>query len=163
MAVWWVGGVGDCRAVVGTREGDGSLQALALTTDHKCDLPSEQTRIESYGGYVRPASFDEENFAPARVYRSQKQPWLGPGLCIARVLGDFDGGDCGLIATPEVHSHTVRTGDQFLLIASDGVWEFIDNEEAVVIVERFYNKTEGDAPVVRGAASEACAFLVAKV
>ena len=55
-------------------------------------------------------------------------------------LGDFDGSGCGLIATPEVTEHVIEPGDQFLLIASDGVWEFIDSEEAVQIVESFYSK-----------------------
>ena len=47
---------------------------------------------------------------------------------------------CGLIPTPDIYSHVVRAEDRFIILASDGVWEFIDNEEAVRIVDVFYGK-----------------------
>ena len=101
------------------------------------------------------------------MYRSKAHPWLGPGLCISRGIGDFDGGDCGLTATPEIYKHTVKPGDQFLLIASDGVWEFIDNDEAVSIVDGFFSRgipvsMRGSPSAARCHASQACAHLVAK-
>ena len=207
----WVAGVGDCRAVIGTRDrtdggegaathadggngggesdgrsdgrsdgegaeegavdephGQGRLHALALSTDHKVDLPTERARIEAHGAFVSEASLDDDDFRPARVYRSRHEPSKGPGLCIGRVLGDLDGGpEVGLIATPEVYVHTVRPADQFLLMASDGVWEFIDNEEAVAMVDSFYSKgltpdqLQAATPE-RTPAAQACAFLVAK-
>ena len=166
----WVAGVGDSRAVLGTRgrTPDGELHAVALSTDHKCDLPSEKARIEAAGGYVSEASADGDEFRPSRVYRSQFEPWRGPGLCIARVLGDFDGAvETGLIARPDVYEHTVAPCDEFLLLASDGVWEFIDNDDAVDMVDTFYCKNldpslRGTATGDRTPASKACAYLVAK-
>ena len=68
------------------------------------------------------------------------KPWLGPGLCVARCLGDLKANRCGLIPTPEICMHTVQPTDRFLILASDGVWEFIDNDEAVAIVGQFYDK-----------------------
>ena len=50
--------------------------------------------------------------------------------------------------------HTVQPTDQFLILASDGVWEFIDNDEAVAIVGQFYDK---GLPAL-----DACRFLIAK-
>ena len=63
------------------------------------------------------------------VRRAQENPQLGPGLCISRALGDLDAVRCGLVATPELCQHTVGAGDAFLILATDGVWEFISNEE----------------------------------
>ena len=44
-----VAGAGDCRAVLGTRHEE-KLVAVSLSTDHKCNLPAEQARIEAAGG-----------------------------------------------------------------------------------------------------------------
>ena len=50
--------------------------------------------------------------------------------------------------------HTAQRTDLFLILASDGVWEFIDNDEAVAIVGQFYDK---GLPAL-----DACRFLIAK-
>ncbi|CAM9306762.1 unnamed protein product, partial [Choristocarpus tenellus] len=42
-----VANVGDCRAVICQRG-----KAVAITRDHKPDLPDEMARIEAAGGYV---------------------------------------------------------------------------------------------------------------
>jgi serine/threonine protein phosphatase PrpC len=34
-----------------------------------------------------------------------------------------------VIATPEICKHTVGENEHFLILATDGVWEFIDNEQ----------------------------------
>jgi len=39
-----------------------------------------------------------------------------------------------VISVPEVISHPVQSNDVFAIWASDGVWEFLSNEEAVNIV-----------------------------
>ncbi|CAN0562594.1 unnamed protein product, partial [Ectocarpus sp. 12 AP-2014] len=36
----------------------------------------------------------------------------------------------GVIALPEVTEYVLQPEDEFLVLASDGVWEFIDNQEA---------------------------------
>lgn len=149
----WVGGVGDCRAVIGIQK-DGVLAALSLSTDHKVDLPDEQARIESMGGWVKPAALgDDGGYNPARLYQAKDRPWLGPGLCVARALGDLDSSSCGLIATPEVVCHVATQDDKFMILATDGVWEFIENDEAVRLVNIFF--TSGKT------AEEACRFLIA--
>ena len=55
---------------------------------------------------------------------------------------------------PEVCHHTVTDQDNFLIIATDGVWEFIENEEAVALVDQFYSSGQP--------AEVACRFLIAK-
>lgn len=148
-----VAGAGDCRAVLGTRH-DAQLCSTPLSDDHKVNLPAEQARIEAAGGWVRPESGDADDFNPARLYEAEGKPWLGPGLCVARCLGDLKANACGLIPTPEICMHTLQSTDLFLILASDGVWEFIDNDEAVAIVGQFYDK---GLPAL-----DACRFLIAK-
>jgi len=152
----FVASVGDCRCVLGARGDDGEMAVIQLSTDHKVSLPGELARIEGKCGYVRPGRIDPDDgeFVPARMYEHEDRPWLGPGLCVSRSLGDLNALRCGLIPTPEVFSHVVRDEDKFIILASDGVWEFIDNDEAVRIVEVFYNK---GLPAL-----DACRYLIAK-
>merc|ERR1712216_1005662 len=43
----------------------------------------------------------------------------------------------------EVTSHEVAPGDDFLILASDGVWEFIESQEAVDIVQQALSENGG--------------------
>ena len=69
---------------------------------------------------------------------------------MSRSLGDHAVAQVGVIAEPVVTTHTVVPEDEFMIIASDGVWEFLSSAEAVKIV--------GDN-LSRGA-SKACQALI---
>ena len=142
----WVAGAGDTRAVLGTVT-DGLLAAIALSTDHKVDVPNEAQRIRAAGGHIKPSCPP----APARLYADAKR--LNPGLAIARALGDTTANAFGMIPTPEVVTHKIQPEDRFLILASDGVWEFIGANEAVEIVDAFISQGKG--------VSEACHHLIA--
>ena len=43
-----------------------------------------------------------------------------------------------MIASPEILEMNLVPGDQFIILASDGVWEFISNEEAANIIMPHY-------------------------
>lgn len=151
----FVAGVGDCRVVLGATGEDGAMVPVQLSTDHKVDLPAEQMRLESKGAWVRPAADDSDgDFFPARLYEDKAKPHLGPGLCISRSLGDLNALRSGVIPTPEVFSHVITDDDKFLILATDGVWEFISNEEAVAIVRDFHQQS---LPAI-----DACRLLIAK-
>jgi len=60
----------------------------------------------------------------------------------------------GLIATPDVQQRELTDGDSFLILASDGVWEFIEPQAAVDIVEPYFRKGKR--------AFDACKMLIAK-
>merc|ERR1719229_1367483 len=105
--------VADSSAVLG-RKG----KAVQLTRDHKPNLQDERRRIESQGGRV--VFFGYANY---RVYAKNARY---PGLNMSRCLGDLMGhADCGLTSEPEVTVLDLQPEDNWLLICSDGVWEFI--------------------------------------
>ena len=54
-----------------------------------------------------------------------------PGLAMSRSIGDNLVGCVGVIWEPEIFEFDLQFQDKFLIIASDGVWEFIENEEIV--------------------------------
>ncbi len=49
-------------------------------------------------------------------------------------VGDYSVKKVGVIPEPEVFEHDISPDDQFIIMASDGVWEFISSQEAVDIV-----------------------------
>ncbi len=111
--------LGDSRAVVCS---DG--QTIALCDDHKPNRPDEYKRIIEAGGFVA-------------VYGV---PRVGGRLAISRALGDAHLKAPALpqswvSATPEIMTHTRTTKDDFLLLACDGVWDVLSNEQAVKIVK----------------------------
>lgn len=117
------GHVGDSRAVLGYVE-NGVFMARALTNDHKPELPEEKARIEASGGEVKKMPND----VPFRVYKPGKE---FPGLAMSRALGDAEAQLLGVSHFAEVNEHTLRPADEFIIVGSDGLWEFITDQEAV--------------------------------
>ncbi|KAJ8532459.1 hypothetical protein K7X08_012382 [Anisodus acutangulus] len=123
-----VGNVGDSRAVLATRDKDNYLMAVQLTVDLKPNLPREAARIHKYKGRVFALQDEPE---VARVWLPNSD---SPGLAMARAFGDFCLKDFGLISVPDVYYHRITDRDQFVVLATDGVWDVLSNKEAVDIV-----------------------------
>ena len=126
----YVANCGDSRAVMAVRQTDGTCKAKDLSRDHKPDDEDEAHRIKEWGGFIRPAP---EPGLSARVYLDEKFTMIG--LAMARSIGDFAVKAVGVIAEPEITQFEVDINDQFMIMASDGVWEFIGSQEAVDIVQ----------------------------
>eukprot|EP00578_Thalassiosira_sp_NH16_P022914 CAMPEP_0181082212 /NCGR_PEP_ID=MMETSP1071-20121207/3502_1 /TAXON_ID=35127 /ORGANISM="Thalassiosira sp., Strain NH16" /LENGTH=293 /DNA_ID=CAMNT_0023163785 /DNA_START=15 /DNA_END=896 /DNA_ORIENTATION=- len=56
-----------------------------------------------------------------------------PGTAFSRSLGDSVGGDIGVNAEPEILTKDVTRGDEVLVIASDGIFEFLTNQRVIDI------------------------------
>jgi RNA polymerase II C-terminal domain phosphatase-like 3/4 len=156
----------------------GSIVAIPLTEDHRPERKSERERILSAGGRVGRAATDAKGFpiGPLRVFR--KDTWV-PGLAITRAIGDHIAADAGVIPTPEVrhvpldwrHHHqsdesspadgystTTTTGTtggrHVLVLASDGVWEWLSSSEVVKIAAEQETAAAAAAAVVEAARKE---------
>ncbi|CAB1120998.1 unnamed protein product [Ectocarpus sp. CCAP 1310/34] len=144
----WVANAGDSRALVAGRGEDGLVVARGLTRDQNPDSPGERERIEAMGGFV---SDPEEAGASARVWLDATKTLVG--LAMARSIGDLAVKRVGVIALPEVTEYVLQPEDEFLVLASDGVWEFIDNQEAKPaseIVQGFFDRGEDAAGACKG-------------
>lgn len=124
--------IGDSRVILGQEE-NGRLVGKDITFDHKPDSPKEKERILACGGRVFAVEYDDGIDGPPRV-------WLGhmdvPGLAMSRSLGDVVAHSAGVISDPEFTEYELNPAtDKFIVVATDGLWEFIDNQETVDMVE----------------------------
>jgi serine/threonine protein phosphatase PrpC len=55
------------------------------------------------------------------------------GLAMSRSLGDAVAHKCGVSAEPEIFEHALDPSDEFLVIATDGVFDVLDNQQVVQI------------------------------
>ncbi|MED6138624.1 hypothetical protein PIB30_076087 [Stylosanthes scabra] len=141
-----IANVGDSRAVLATSSDDGSLVPVQLTVDFKPNLPQEAERIMQCQGRVF-CLHDEPG-----VHRVWLPDEDSPGLAMSRAFGDYCIKDYGLISVPEVTHRHISTKDQFVVLATDGVWDVISNEEAVDIVSSTPDKAKSAKRLVECAA-----------
>jgi len=110
--------IGDSRAVL-CRQGKKGSDVEALTEDHKPDNPEEEERIKKGGGHVD--------------YKGR----VNGGLNLSRAFGDFGYkansalplDEQLIISVPEVKEIQLTPTDQFVVMASDGVFDVHENEE----------------------------------
>ncbi|XP_052731134.1 probable protein phosphatase 2C 11 isoform X3 [Vigna angularis] len=107
-----VANVGDSR-VVASRAGS----AIPLSIDHKPDRSDERQRIEKAGGFI----------IWAGTWR------VGGVLAVSRAFGDKLLKPY-VVADPEIQEEEID-GVDFIIIASDGLWNVISNKEAVSLVQ----------------------------
>ena len=145
--------VGDSRCVKGsrakgeTKDSKAAWEAHDLSVDQKPDDPGERARIEAQGGYVSRAS---DAYGPARVWKGGFG--IGPGLAMSRSLGDHAVAEVGVTAEPVMLTEAITPEDEVLILASDGVWEFISSQEAVAICQTKHpNATAATKELIRQA------------
>jgi len=130
-----------------------------LTEDHKPNLPEEKKRIEKAGGQVVFDGYmNYRVYAKGKTFKGRRYPGLNMSRSMGDLLGNYDAGVSAVPevskvplssngqseqspdgpdligAVPSVSSHSIDPmTDHFILLCSDGVWEFISSDEAVAI------------------------------
>lgn len=134
--------LGDSRAVIGRKVHD-TWRNRPLTRDHKPDWPDECLRITQAGGRVIPyTNYYGRPAGPHRVWLPHKDI---PGLAMSRAFGDLIGSEVGITAIPELKSFSLTPDDKFIVIASDGLWEFMSSQEVVDIVSADFTGISAEA------------------
>ena len=135
---------GDSRAIIvfDEKRDDNLMNSkiYPLSYDCKPELPNELARIIAYGGCVERA-YDVENAecGPFRVWAKDKDY---PGLAMSRSIGDMDAKKIGVIPNPQIVEYTIDHSSKYLIVASDGIWEFIDSEDAMKYSNKYYIRND---------------------
>lgn len=119
-----VANVGDSRGVMCDNRGN----AIPLSFDHKPQQMREKKRIKEAGGFV-----------------AFNGVWRVAGiLATSRALGDYPLKDKKLIiADPDILTFDLKDHKpQFLILASDGLWDIFSNEDAVNFIKERLNESD---------------------
>jgi serine/threonine protein phosphatase PrpC len=125
----FIANVGDTRAVL-CRDG----VPLRVSLDHKPELPTETMRIRKLGGTVT-TTYNSAGQATSRVNGM---------LAVSRALGDTPLHPY-VSCDPEIHGPLnlePEARNQFVVLACDGVWDVLTDEEATSIVAPINNPEE---------------------
>ena len=133
--------LGDTRAVLSTTShslayGRNSIVSQQLTQEHRPEYTQEFNRITEHGGRVQKLlDLQGRQIGPYRVWEPNRNL---PGLTISRSLGAEKGKELGVIASPNCTSYKInQKQDFFIVFASDGLWDVMDNQEVVNFVETY--------------------------
>lgn len=128
--------VGDSRIVLGTMSNN-EIQAVPLSKDHTPYRPDEVARCVASGarilsmGQIDPSTKeagDEDVEDPPRVWAKDGKY---PGTAFTRSLGDSVAESLGVNAEPELLTMAVSPTERLVVIASDGVFDVVSNQEVV--------------------------------
>ena len=111
--------VGDTRSILVKRD----RTTKRLTYDDRVSDPKERERIIRQGGVI----FDE------RIYGQ---------LMLSRCFGDWGIKKYGVIVSPHVAKIELSSDDLFLIIATDGVWDVLSDEEIINLTSSNSNSLE---------------------
>ena len=149
----YVANVGDSRAVMSA---DGGEKILLLSKDHKPESDEETKRIEENGGRI----YQNSNYIPdmSASGKGTMQLIVGPHrvfpgrLSVSRTFGDIEakdpkyGGNPGcVIPTPDIRSFKIRNNYDFIVIACDGVFEKLSNQDLVNAVWQSSRSSSSDS------------------
>ena len=136
--------LGDSRSILG-KYNEKKWFSKNLSIDHKPGNINEKKRIIENGGIVDFGKNDMgTESGPERVW--VKNGYL-PGLAMSRSFGDEIAHEIGVISEPEVKEYLLLEEDKFFVLASDGLWEYISNDEVVGFVKEFYEKKDAKGAV----------------
>ena len=136
--------IGDSRAIISVSELLRE-EIKNLSIAHKPNLKKEKERIIKCGGCVERCIYEDGvEDGPYRVWAGPNLQ--SPGLAISRSIGDLDASKLGVIAEPEFCLKYLKKEINFIIIASDGIWEFMKNKDVCDFVKNFYmNENYKDA------------------
>lgn len=127
-----VANVGDSRAIMKMTSG----AIRSLSEDHKPGCPKETIRVEEAGGYV------------ANVMGVDRVMGM---LSLSRAMGDWYARPY-ISQQPDISRIDLRGDEDYLLIASDGLWDVLSNQDAIDVIDRV---REGRRKLAVAAASAA--------
>lgn len=144
--------LGDSRALMGSLETDGTVQAIPLSTDQTPYRKDERERLEAAGAEIKSidqlkgrASLDIDwgDVTEEEIENPHTDPprvWVKgnefPGTAFTRSIGDAVAENIGVIAEPEIISRELTQKDKYLVVATDGLFEFLKNKQVLEICQK---------------------------
>lgn len=144
----YVANAGDSRAIIGRRDSNGLLQPVCMSEDHNANQPREQRRLE----YHHPDEVDLLEPRGGAVYlkgcvqttRSIGDFYLKDPYCNSCLKDPVDLRSPPYVSCDaQVFSYEMGKQDEVIVLASDGLWDWMSNEDVLEFVD--LNGVEGAA------------------
>ncbi len=149
---------------------EGKLYAVPLSSDQTPWRSDERNRILEAGGRILTSDqinglepitdewddvvlgedIDTEGTIP-RVWLENKDI---PGTSFTRSIGDSIAESVGVNGEPEILKKRVYKNDEYLVIASDGVFEFLTNQSVIDMCDKCANPLEACEEIVKASYAE---------
>lgn len=148
----FVANTGDCKAVLGQQNEEDNWSAKSLSNDHSAENVNEVERLNNQ----HPNESNQilrngrllGDLAPLRAFGDARYKW--PARVMKHVLNVSNPNLISiygenlipanyksppyLTAEPEVMHHSLGPRDKFLILATDGLWEHLDEQQVVELV-----------------------------
>ncbi|KAK4691562.1 pyruvate dehydrogenase phosphatase, partial [Lecanoromycetidae sp. Uapishka_2] len=161
---------GDSRAVLGYRDPDGHLRAIPYSFDQTGKNKDEVARLQA-AHPNEPNMFDEDGrlmgLMPTRAFGDSYGKWSRP--LQERVRSRFNGQSYPqhsltppyITAEPVITTWKINKDcGSFLIMASDGLWDNLTNEQAVDLVGLWLETHKPSAPIAPADLAQAPTSLV---
>ena len=159
---------GDSRAIIACEKDTGrkkttKLIARPLSIDHTAFRKDERERVKKYGARIRTMdqldglepihenwglNLGEEIDASGDPPRIWAQDGDYPGTAFTRSIGDSVSERLGVFADPEMGREQLTSQDKFIVVASDGVFEFLTSQAVVDMVCKYTDTLSASRAVV---------------
>ncbi|MEE6500465.1 hypothetical protein FKM82_003794 [Ascaphus truei] len=161
-----VANAGDCRAILGVLDERGTWSSLPLTADHNAFNKDELLRVQADHPQSEEDTVVTDNrllgiLMPFRAFGDVGFKWsqelqksVLQNACNIEPLNIYQYSPSNyhtppyLTAEPEVTYHRLRPQDKFLVVASDGLWDMLDNNEVVKLVAGHLSQVRLQEPEV---------------
>ena len=130
---------GDSRAIlIYDKNKEHDYKVFPLSVDSKPELKEEKERIKKMGGKVGKIKNQYgKEIGPYRVWVKSKDY---PGLAMSRSIGDFNGKNIGIIPDPQIIETNFGININYIVVCSDGVWEFLKNDDIMLLGNKYYEE-----------------------
>jgi len=154
-----VANVGDSRAVCAEMQG-GKLTAVDLSWDQTPYRQDECDRVKKCGARILTLDqleglkdpniqcWDQEDDDDGDPPRLWADNGMYPGTAFTRSIGDLAAEQIGVNAEPEIRVKELTSKNPFVVVASDGVFEFLSSQAVCDMVARFDDPLEAAKTIV---------------
>ena len=144
--------VGDSRAILvkrkinlNNKDNNIKYEYIELSHDHKPNNKEEKERIEKSGGEVSQAYLiGKEEEGPTGPFRVWCKECDYPGIAISRSLGDKIAELIGVIAEPDILEFDIDENCKYIIMGSDGLFDYLSDNEIMNIAEPFLIRNNPD-------------------
>ena len=115
-------------------------EIVQMSKDHKPSDKEEAERVIKCGGIIDKNPFD--NNEAEGVLRVWSKNSKVPGLAMTRSIGDTWLKKLGVTSEPEILTKELTAKDKYIILASDGLWDVISEQDCAEIV--YHTISEGN-------------------